>query len=96
VNGTEPRSNGTTNLLPRCPLASTRAPRDAMAACPGYSRETVQDLSVAGHTVANPGTTCGHLGAEPLATGRYVPACHHPEAAWITRAASTMLRGVPA
>ena len=76
----------------RCPFASARIPRDAMAACPGYAAETLDDLSVAGRRLPNPGTCCAHLTAERRGAGRFTPACHHPEAARVTEAARAMLR----
>jgi hypothetical protein len=66
--------------------------RDAMAGCPGYARERLGDLSVAGRRVPNPGTSCMHLRPAELVPGRFAPACHHPESAVITEAARAVLR----
>jgi hypothetical protein len=79
--------------LPRCPfLAPGVRPRQAMTGCPGY---TPQQVRVAVNPAPNGAATassCVHLAAAPAATGRYVPACRHPEAGWVVAAARALLR----
>lgn len=78
----------------RCPFTEVRASREAMAACPGYSPESIGHPSVTGTGPAS--SSCGHLAARPRSAGRYIPVCHHPEAEWVTESARTLLaRHVP-
>jgi hypothetical protein len=80
--------------FPRCPFtAAGVVVQEAMPACPGFRAEALSSGDIDGRGAGPEVMTCAHLGAERLSRGRYIAACHHPEAAWVAKAAETVCRG---
>ena len=75
----------------RCPF-STRSPRlaELMTACPGFEPQQVH-IALRRDADAATVTTCRHLQAEPARRGRFIPACHHPEA-WVVESARSLIQ----
>jgi hypothetical protein len=81
-------------LRRRCPyLRRGVVAHEAMAACPGFVSERPRESPARLHPSSPPSRSCGHLAGQAVSRGRYVPACHHPEAAaWVVEAARTSLQ----
>jgi hypothetical protein len=81
----------------RCPFSVTGVLPDAMSACPGFATDPVIQVSLSSpRDSAAPVVSCAHLAALRVATGRYAPVCHHPEAERITVAARALVRAARA